>query len=69
MTVKVTVPKGRTVLDARGRKCPAEVFSVNERDPFWARLLRFGDIVPVDAKPVTETKPVAVSVNKEAAPK
>lgn len=69
MTVKVTVPKGRTVLDARGRKCPAGVFSVNERDPFWARLLRFGDIVPVDAKPVAETKPMAVSATKETSPK
>ncbi|MDN7351763.1 hypothetical protein [Acetobacter senegalensis] len=52
MTVRVTVEPGRVVRDRRGKKCPDTEFSVDEKDFFWAALIRCGDLVRVEkAKP------------------
>lgn len=50
MTVRVTVAAGRVVRDQRGRKCPDAEFDVNEKDFFWAGLIRCGDLEVVQDK-------------------
>ncbi|WP_215762855.1 DUF2635 domain-containing protein [Acetobacter sp. P1H12_c] len=50
MSVRVTVAEGRVVRDPRGRKCPDGEFSVDEKDFFWARCLRSGDLELVKPK-------------------
>ncbi|MFT8644534.1 hypothetical protein [Gluconacetobacter sp.] len=49
MTIQVVVAPGRAPKDALGRDLPAGTFAVNEKDPFWARLLRDRDLVPPPA--------------------
>lgn len=44
--VTVKVAKGRTVKDRSGKKLEG-VIAVNERDLFWAALIRCGDLVLV----------------------
>lgn len=64
MTIKVTVASGRRVLIPQGdhtRSVPDEPFTVGETKPFWARLLRDGDIVrvPAEAAPAKPAAPPA----------
>lgn len=44
--VKVKVAKGRIVKDRSGKKIDGTI-EVNERDLFWAALIRSGDVTPV----------------------
>lgn len=47
--MKVKPAEGRAVRDPRSYALlPPEGREVNERDTFWARRLRDGDVVPVD---------------------
>ena len=62
MTTLVHVTPGRVVKIPAGnrtRKLPDTGFNVNERDPFWAALLRNGDLtvgdVPAQAAAATTT--------------
>lgn len=62
MTTLVHVTPGRVVKIPTGnrtRKLPDTGFNVNERDPFWAALLRNGDLtlgdVPEQAATVSTT--------------
>lgn len=59
MTVRVTVATGRVVRDRHGKKCPDEAFSVDEKDYFWAALIRCGDLVRVEKAPA----PVAATAS------
>ena len=47
-TILVAPAKGRRVVTPQG-VCVPEKFRINPRDPYWARALRDGDIVEVDA--------------------
>ena len=47
-TILVAPAKGRRVVTPQGVSVP-EKFKINPRDPYWARALRDGDIVEVDA--------------------
>jgi hypothetical protein len=50
--VKVKPAEGRAVRDPRSYALlPPEGREVNERDTFWARRLRDGDVVPVETAP------------------
>lgn len=69
MTVRVTVAPGRRVLIPSGdhtRAVPDEPFTVDERNPFWARLLRDGDIVKAPAS-TTPAQPAAAATAGSAA--
>lgn len=44
--VKVKIAKGRVVKDRTGKKIEGQI-EVNERDLFWAALIRCGDLVQV----------------------
>ena len=71
MTIKVTVASGRRVLIPQGdhtRSVPDEPFTVDETKPFWARLLRDGDIVraPAESAPA---KPATAAASAGSTPK
>lgn len=66
MTVRVTVAPGRVVRDPRGMKCPQTAFSVDEKDFFWARCLRSGDLVPVTSQAAPVAPAVAPAAEKKA---
>ena len=71
MIIRVTVASGRRVLIPQGdhtRSVPDEPFTVDERQPFWARLLRDGDIVRAPAETAT-TKPAATAAPAGSAQK
>lgn len=71
MTIKVTVASGRRVLIPQGdhtRSVPKEPFTVDETKPFWARLLRDGDIVRVPAE-AAPAKPATAAAPAGSAPK
>lgn len=61
--MKVKPAEGRAVRDPRSYALlPAEGKEVNERDMYWARRLRDGDVVPVDTPPARR----APQASKEA---
>ncbi len=62
MTTLVHVTPGRVVkipAGSRTRKLPDTAFNVNEKDPFWAMLIRSGDLtvgdVPAQAAAASAT--------------
>jgi hypothetical protein len=53
--MKVKPAEGRMVRDPRSMQLvPPEGREVSDRDPFWRRRLRDGDVVLVDAPPATQ---------------
>ncbi|WP_153467687.1 hypothetical protein [Komagataeibacter medellinensis] len=73
MTTLVHVTPGRVVKIPAGnrtRKLPDTGFNVNERDPFWAALLRNGDLtvgdVPAQAAAASATPAKATATTTPA---
>ena len=69
MTIRVSVAPGRRVLIPAGnhtRTVPDEPFTVDERNPFWARLLRDGDIVKAPASTASAQPTTAATAGSAA---
>ncbi|OUJ13093.1 hypothetical protein [Acetobacter sp. DsW_063] len=64
--ITVTPAEGRKVKDQSGREMTGE-FQVDEKNVFWAALLRWKDIVPVKSEAKPEVAPVATSETEKKA--
>ncbi|MXV35839.1 MULTISPECIES: DUF2635 domain-containing protein [unclassified Saccharibacter] len=68
-SVNVRPAAGRRVMSPRGADVPAKGFAINPRDPWWARALRSGDIVPIsNSEPpsdATQAAPILPSKTEE----
>ncbi|MBY4640288.1 hypothetical protein K6L44_09880 [Gluconacetobacter entanii] len=71
MTTLVHVTPGRVVKIPAGnrtRKLPNTAFNVNERDPFWAALIRNGDLTLGEVPAQAAATPAKTATVAAAAP-